>query len=55
LGLGDRGQATLLFIAIGIYALQLIGSHVYLRFRAQGPMEALWRRHTYGENKKANA
>jgi uncharacterized protein len=47
-GLADRGQFQIALIAIGIYLAQLIASHIYLRHYTQGPMEALWRRYTYG-------
>ncbi len=48
-GLADRGQFVIALLAIGIFVAQLIFSHVYLRYRAQGPMEAWWRRHTYND------
>lgn len=44
---GDRGQWFILQLACAIFVAQLVLSHVYLRFRQQGPMEALWRAYTY--------
>ena len=49
LSLADRGQFVIALMAIGIFVAQLIFSHVYLRYHAQGPMEAWWRRHTYND------
>jgi uncharacterized protein len=48
LSLGDRGQWFIFILACAIFAGQILFSHVYLRFRTQGPMEALWRAYTYG-------
>ena len=36
-------------VAVVIFACQIIASHLYLSRHAQGPMEALWRRLTYGK------
>jgi uncharacterized protein len=44
---GDRGQWFIFQLACAIFMAQLLFSHIYLRFRAQGPMEALWRAYTY--------
>jgi uncharacterized protein len=47
LGWSDRGQFTIAAMALGVFALQLVASHVHLRTHTQGPLEALWRRFTY--------
>ena len=36
-------------VAVTIFACQIVLSHLYLARRTQGPMEALWRRLTYGK------
>lgn len=36
-------------VAVAIFACQTGASHLYLAHRKQGPMEALWRRLTYGK------
>ncbi len=46
-GLGAEGQYVLFQLACAISFAQILFSHLYLRFFAQGPMEALWRRVTY--------
>ena len=35
-------------ISLVIYVIQVVLSHYYLQRFQQGPMEALWRRGTYG-------
>lgn len=50
-GLGWVGRLPLWAIygyAVALYALQALFSHWWLARHAQGPMEALWRRWTYG-------
>lgn len=39
-------------VALAIFVTQIIWSRVWLRYFAQGPMEALWRRLTYGRREK---
>lgn len=47
-------QAELLALSIAIFVLQLVFSHIYLRYFNQGPLEWLWRRWTNsGETKTA--
>ncbi|HEU4774604.1 MAG TPA: DUF418 domain-containing protein [Lysobacter sp.] len=51
IGLGLAGRLPLPVIyayAIGMYAAQVLFSRWWLARHAQGPMEALWRRWTYG-------
>ena len=51
IGLGMVGRLPLPAIyayAIGLYTLQVLFSRWWLARHAQGPMEALWRRWTYG-------
>jgi uncharacterized protein len=51
IGLGLVGRLPLPAIyayAVGLYALQVLFSRWWLARHAQGPMEALWRRWTYG-------
>ena len=51
IGLGLAGRLPLSAIyayAIGLYAAQVLFSRWWLARHAQGPMEALWRRWTYG-------
>jgi uncharacterized protein len=52
LGLGmhaSRGQLAIM--AGGIFALQVVASRALLRRYHQGPLEALWRRATYGRQR----
>ena len=51
IGLGLAGRLPLPAIyayAVGLYAAQVLFSRWWLASHAQGPMEALWRRWTYG-------
>ncbi|MDE8651106.1 DUF418 domain-containing protein [Novosphingobium sp. H3SJ31-1] len=51
IGLGMMGRIEILFvyaIALVLYAGQILLSRWWLARRRQGPMEALWRRMTYG-------
>ena len=51
LGLGLIGQLSppqFYAVATAIFAVQAVASHFWLKRFAQGPMEALWRRLTYG-------
>ncbi len=51
IGLGFIGKLSPLgfyAIAVAIFAVQLVFSRWWLAHHAQGPMEALWRRWTYG-------
>lgn len=50
-GLGWYGQFSRLgevAFAIGLFALQVVFAHLWLRHFRQGPMEGLWRAATYG-------
>jgi len=50
-GLGWLGQVnplTTLWVPVGIFTLQMIGSHFWLRNFRFGPVEWLWRSLTYG-------
>ena len=52
-GLGLYGQVDLLtgtWIALGIFALQLIFAEIWFSKYKQGPLEFLWRRASYGRN-----
>lgn len=52
-GLGLYGQVSLLtgtLMALGIFAVQLIFSEIWLTKFSQGPLEMLWRKVTYGLN-----
>lgn len=52
-GLGLYGQVDIVtgtWIALGIFAIQLIFAEVWLSKFSQGPLEMLWRRVTYGRN-----
>lgn len=56
-GLGLYGQVDILtgsIIALGIFAVQLIFSEFWLQKFRQGPVEMLWRKLTYGKNRKPN-
>ncbi|MFM7294785.1 MAG: DUF418 domain-containing protein [Burkholderiales bacterium] len=46
-GQADQGQFVVALIALGIWAMQLGFSHLYLRYFQQGPAEACWRWYTY--------
>lgn len=46
-GFAKIGQFALAMMAVGIFAGQMTFSHWYLRYSAQGPMEAIWRRYCY--------
>lgn len=51
IGLGLFAQLTpvqICGVAFAVFALQIIWSRLWLRRFGQGPMEALWRRFTYG-------
>ncbi len=48
-GYGRLGPLGLLLLAVAIVALQAAWAERYLRTRAQGPLEAVWRRVTYGD------
>ena len=49
LGLGNQlGRVQLMGLAALIFVLQMIASRALLRRYRQGPLEALWRRATYG-------
>lgn len=51
IGLGLVGRlpiAAIYAYALGLFALQVMASRWWLARHAQGPMEALWRRWTYG-------
>ena len=43
------GLAYVLLIAIGVYILQMIYSHLWLRYFNYGPFEWIWRMLTYGK------
>jgi uncharacterized protein len=48
-GLGARlGRAELALLALVISVLQLVASRAWIARFGQGPLEALWRRATYG-------
>lgn len=47
-GLADQGQFVMAITALGIWSVQLIFSHFYLRRYHQGPAEYCWRLYTYG-------
>jgi uncharacterized protein len=52
-GLGLYGQVDLLtgtWIALGIFAIQLIFAEVWFSKYKQGPVEFLWRKASYGRN-----
>jgi uncharacterized protein len=46
-------QAELLALALTIFLVQLVFSHIYLRYFKQGPLEWLWRRWTNGSDAHA--
>lgn len=51
IGLGLIGRLSppqIYGVAVGIFAVQAVASHWWLRRYSQGPVEALWRRLTYG-------
>ena len=53
-GMGWAGRLPLWGIytyAVVLYGLQTLLSHWWLARHAQGPMEALWRRWTYGSKR----
>ncbi|MEB5478374.1 DUF418 domain-containing protein [Shouchella clausii] len=45
---GSVSSSQGLLIAVVIYATQVVLSHLYLKKWKQGPLEALWRKWTYG-------
>jgi uncharacterized protein len=52
-GLGLYGQVDIVtgtWIALGIFAIQLIFAEMWLSRFSQGPLEKLWRKATYGRN-----
>jgi uncharacterized protein len=50
LGLGQKFGLVVLFpIVIGIYAMQVLYSSIWLKHFQYGPMEWIWRQLTYGE------
>lgn len=46
----EIGPAYLALIGLGIYAFQLLFSHLWLRYYTYGPFEWIWRRLTYGRS-----
>jgi uncharacterized protein len=49
-GLGASfGPAYYMPIAIGVYCVQLVYSHVWFKYFSYGPMEWIWRQLTYGK------
>jgi len=51
-GLKLTGKLTLLqslLLAVSIFIVQVICSNIWLRYYNMGPMEAIWRRFTYGK------
>lgn len=51
-GLKLTGKLTLLqslLLAVSIFIVQIICSNIWLRYYNMGPMEAIWRRFTYGK------
>ena len=53
LGLGGKvGPGTIWLIGAAIFAAQILASNLWLRHFDQGPMEALWRRLTYGRRSR---
>lgn len=49
-GLGAKtGLAYVMLIAIGVYSLQVIYSHLWLSYFNYGPLEWIWRMLTYGK------
>jgi uncharacterized protein len=54
LGLGaSLGRAELALLALAIVIVQLLASHAWIGRFGQGPLEALWRRATYGAPRRA--
>ncbi|MGD7045244.1 DUF418 domain-containing protein [Jeotgalibacillus proteolyticus] len=54
-GLGLYGEVSLLnglYIALGLFVIQVILSEIWLSRFNQGPVEYVWRRLTYGKNVK---
>lgn len=50
LGFGaDTGLIYVLLIAIGVYIIAIVFSHLWLRFFQYGPLEWVWRMLTYGK------
>lgn len=45
---GRTGLAAAVVVAAGVYAVNVLVSRLWLARRRQGPVEALWRRLTYG-------
>lgn len=45
----DTGLVYVLLIATGVYAIQIIFSHLWLHFFQFGPLEWIWRKLTYGK------
>lgn len=46
---GKVGVDTATFLAVGIYAIQLVFASLWFLFFKQGPIEAVWKRITYGK------
>lgn len=46
---GKIGVDTATWMAIGIYAIQLVLATIWFTFFKQGPIEAVWKRITYGK------
>lgn len=46
---GKIGVDTATWMAIGIYAIQLVFATIWFTFFKQGPIEAVWKRITYGK------
>jgi uncharacterized protein len=53
LGLGaSASRADLALLALAIVAVQIVASQAWTRRFGQGPLEALWRRATYGARRQ---
>jgi uncharacterized protein len=47
---GTTGLIYVILIALGVYGLEMVFSHFWLKYFNYGPLEWIWRQLTYGKS-----